>query len=46
MSDKPDDGRGSSTFMRGLTLGAILGAILAGSSVWSRHVRRRPRPDR
>jgi hypothetical protein len=29
------------TFLRGLTLGAILGAIIAGSSIWSRHFRRR-----
>jgi hypothetical protein len=35
------DGRASGSFVRGLTLGAILGAILAGSSVWSRRRRRR-----
>ena len=28
------------TFLRGLTLGAILGAIIAGSSIWSRRFRR------
>lgn len=26
----------SSRFMRGLTLGALLGAIIAGSSIWRR----------
>jgi hypothetical protein len=31
----------TSTFLRGLTLGAILGAIIAGSSLWSRRFRRR-----
>jgi hypothetical protein len=35
MSDS-DDGRTASSFMRGLTLGAILGAIIAGSSLWTR----------
>jgi hypothetical protein len=35
MSDS-DDGRTTSSFVRGLTLGAILGAIIAGSSLWSR----------
>lgn len=33
-----DDGHARSTFMRGLTLGALLGAAIAGSLV----VRRRP----
>jgi hypothetical protein len=31
----------TSTFLRGLTLGAIIGAIIAGSSIWSRRFRRR-----
>lgn len=37
------DGRSAATFLRGLTLGAILGAIIAGSSIWSRR-RHRPGP--
>ena len=40
MSPRTDDFT-TSTFLRGLTLGAILGAIIAGSSIWSRHFRRR-----
>ncbi len=36
-----DDGRTSASFLRGLTLGAILGAIIAGSSLWSRRRRAR-----
>jgi gas vesicle protein len=42
MSD-PDDGRTTSSFLRGMTLGAILGAIIAGSSLWSRWRRGRAR---
>jgi hypothetical protein len=38
MSD--DDARTSANFLRGLTIGAIIGAILAGSSLWSRRRRR------
>jgi len=38
-----DDDRATSSFLRGLTLGAILGAIVAGSSIWSRWLRRRAR---
>jgi hypothetical protein len=38
-----DDDRSSASFLRGLTIGAIIGAILAGSSFWSRR-RRRGRP--
>ncbi len=34
------EGRTNGSFLRGLTLGAILGAIIAGSSVWSRRRRR------
>ncbi len=35
------DDRSSASFLRGLTIGAIIGAILAGSSLWSRRRRRR-----
>jgi hypothetical protein len=35
-----EHGRRNGSFVRGLTLGAILGAIIAGSSVWSRRRRR------
>jgi hypothetical protein len=34
------DDRSTATFLRGLTIGAIIGAILAGSSFWA-HWRRR-----
>ena len=34
--NEPDDDRATSSFLRGLTLGAILGAIIAGSSLWTR----------
>jgi hypothetical protein len=37
----PDEDRTTSSFVRGLTLGAILGAIIAGSSLWSRWWRNR-----
>jgi hypothetical protein len=36
------------TFMRGLTLGALIGAAVAGSAIWQRRGRRRltrPAPD-
>ena len=36
-----DDDRATNSFLRGMTLGAILGAIIAGSSLWSRWRRRR-----
>jgi len=36
----PDETRSSAAFIRGLTIGAILGAIIAGSSIWSRRFRR------
>jgi hypothetical protein len=46
---KPDRGSRSSlisdeTFMRGLALGALIGAAIAGSTLWSR-LRRSPRGD-
>jgi hypothetical protein len=37
-----DDDRSTASFLRGLTIGAIIGAILAGSSIWSRRKRRGP----
>ena len=38
-----DDGdRTTATFLRGLTIGAIIGAILAGSSFWARWRRQHP----
>jgi hypothetical protein len=43
MTDVNDDARSTSSFLRGLTVGAILGAIIAGSSLWSRWRRRRTR---
>jgi hypothetical protein len=38
-----DDAHATNSFLRGLTIGAILGAIIAGSSLWSRWRRRRAR---
>ena len=46
-----DDRDPTGRFVRGLTLGALLGAIIAGSSIWSRARARRapliepPSPD-
>jgi hypothetical protein len=40
------DDRSTATFLRGLTIGAIIGAILAGSSIWSRRRRRTHPPAR
>jgi hypothetical protein len=40
MSERGDD-RSTASFLRGLTIGAIIGAIVAGSSLWSRRRRRR-----
>lgn len=40
-----EDAGSGATFMRGLTLGALLGAALAGSALWQRRVRsKRPVP--
>jgi hypothetical protein len=36
MSPRRDDDRSTATFLRGLTIGAILGAIIAGSRIWAR----------
>jgi hypothetical protein len=36
-----ESGRAAGTFMRGLTLGALIGAAIAGSAVWQRRERRR-----
>jgi hypothetical protein len=39
-----DDGSSSSRFIRGLALGALVGAAIAGSTIWQRRrVRRRIR---
>jgi hypothetical protein len=43
MTDVDEETRSTSSFLRGLTVGAILGAIIAGSSLWSRWRRRRTR---
>jgi hypothetical protein len=40
MSERDPD-RSTASFLRGLTIGAIIGAIVAGSSLWSRRRRRR-----
>jgi hypothetical protein len=34
-----------STFLRGLTIGALVGAAIAGSTLWSRRRRRRTPPE-
>lgn len=40
-----EEGVGSgATFMRGLTLGALLGAAIAGSALWQRRVRSKRTP--
>jgi len=40
MGEKPED-RTVSSFLRGLTIGALIGAIIAGSTIWSRRRRSR-----
>ena len=44
MSPMAPETRSSASFLRGLTLGALIGAIIAGSSLWSLRRRRRDRP--
>ena len=39
-----DEDRTTATFLRGLTIGAIIGAMVAGSSVWARWWSGRRRP--
>ena len=34
--DGRDEDRTTASFLRGMTLGAIVGAIVAGSSLWAR----------
>ncbi|MFL5671747.1 MAG: hypothetical protein ACJ77C_06590 [Chloroflexota bacterium] len=34
--ERPADDRTTTSFLRGMTLGAIVGAIIAGSSLWAR----------
>jgi hypothetical protein len=34
-----DDDRSAASFVRGLTIGALLGAAVAGSSLWTRRQR-------
>ena len=41
-SDAAGDER-ASTFARGLALGALVGAAIAGSTIWQRHLARRSR---
>jgi hypothetical protein len=38
--DDPDDQR-ATTFARGLALGALVGAAIAGSTIWQRRMARR-----
>jgi len=40
-----DDRDPTGRFLRGLTIGALLGAIIAGSSIWSRARSRRATSD-
>jgi hypothetical protein len=40
----PDDQR-ATTFARGLALGALVGAAIAGSAIWERRHARRGDPD-
>ena len=43
VADALSDEHNMSTFIRGLTVGALVGAALAGSRVWQRrHRKRRP----
>ena len=42
---KPEDDERASTFARGLALGALVGAAIAGSAIWQRRQARELRPD-
>lgn len=39
-----DDDERAATFAKGLALGALVGAAIAGSTIWQRHLARRSRP--
>jgi hypothetical protein len=39
-----DDGAGTARFVRGLTIGLIVGAVIAGSTLWRRFGPLRPHP--
>jgi hypothetical protein len=39
------DEQTTAKFLRGLTLGAIIGAVIAGSSFWTRRRRAADRPE-
>jgi hypothetical protein len=41
-TDPADRDRRASTFTRGLALGALVGAAIAGSTIWQRRSGRRP----
>jgi hypothetical protein len=36
VAGRPDDDQRASTFARGLALGALVGAAIAGSTIWQR----------
>ena len=40
-TDDPSDDERAMTFARGLALGALVGAAIAGSTLWQRHLARR-----
>jgi hypothetical protein len=40
----PEADERASTFARGLALGALVGAAIAGSAIWQRHQAKRLRP--
>ena len=49
--DEPDDDHAQSIFLRGLSLGALIGAAIAGSAIWERRRIKRaagesPRPPK
>ena len=39
------DDRTIAKFLRGLTIGALIGAVIAGSRLWARRSARADRPD-